>query len=83
MKDRKRGKAKLTEYEKRKDELAREWGDHYSRWGQLYWQIEVSDGKYVAVLRRERQRHLEEMERISAEERELDRLEKEKNVKST
>lgn len=71
------------EYEKRKDELANEWGDHFYRWGQLYWQIEVSDGKYVAVLRRERQRHLEEMERISAEERELDRLEKEKNVKST
>lgn len=82
MKDRKRGKAKLTEYEKRKDELAREWGDHYSRWGQLYWQIETDDGTNVEFFRQERQRHLKEMERIAAEEKELDRLEKEKNIKS-
>lgn len=70
------------EYKKRKDELAREWGDHYSWWGQLYWHIQVDDGTNVEKYKQERQHHLREMERIAAEEKELDRLEKEKNIKS-
>ena len=70
------------EYKIRKHELEREWNDHFNRWGQLYWQIETDDGTNVEFFRQERQRHLKEMERIAAEEKELDRLEKEKNIKS-
>lgn len=70
------------EYEKRKGELAREWGDHYSRWGQLSRLIERDDGTNVEELKQKRQHYFKELERITAEEKELDRLEKEKNIKS-
>ncbi len=75
-------KKKLTEYEKRKDELANEWGEHYQAWGQLYWLIQTDDGTNVERYQQRRQHHLKEMERIAAEEKELDRLEKEKNIKT-
>lgn len=79
MKNDKEKNTMSKEYEKRKDELARKWGDHYSRWEQLLWQIKTDDGTNVERFRQEQQHHLHEMERIAAEEKELARLEKEKH----